>query len=247
MTPTQEVCNAATMLLPTLVFAREAALRWPNPWLVCLLGGSVMHAPASVAYHLRAACVKRQEDRQLLLKADRGNSELLKVNDNSELIKVHDNSQLSRVDNDNSQLSRVERRHVDRVENGDLCRLDQSLMHVSGAVFAFALSRGSVPYTLAHASFGAHAVSVIWRPRRQQQAPEHRERRWVHVAVSVWLWLLPMAASGHWVESVAGGAAFYAGGLCFVQEVNERFFGGWGHALFHLAVACTAKCMCDAC
>jgi hypothetical protein len=74
MTPTQEVCNAATMLLPTLVFAREAALRWPNPWLVCLLGGSVMHAPASVAYHLRAACVTRQEDRQLLLKADRGKS-----------------------------------------------------------------------------------------------------------------------------------------------------------------------------
>ena len=246
MTPTQEVCNAATMLLPTLVFAREAALRWPNPWLVCLLGGSVMHAPASVAYHLRAACVKRQEDRQLLLKADRGNSELIKVHDNSQLCRVNDNSELIKV-HDNSQLSRVERRHVDRVENGDLCRLDQSLMHVSGAVFAFALSRGSVPYTLAHASFGAHAVSVIWRPRRQQQAPEHREWRWVHVAVSVWLWLLPMAARGHWAQSVAGGAAFYAGGLCFVQEVNERFFGGWGHALFHLAVACTAKCMCDAC
>ena len=245
MTPTQEVCNAATMLLPTLVFAGEAALRWPNPWLVCLLGGSVMHAPASVAYHLRAASIKRQEDRQLLCKVN-DNSELSKVNDNGQLLKVHDTSQLSRVDNDNSQLSRVERRHVDRIENGDLCRLDQSLMHVSGTVFAFALSRGSVPYTLAHASFGAHAVSVIWRPRRQQ-APEHRERRWVHVAVSVWLWLLPMAASGHLVESVAGGVAFYAGGLCFVQEVNERFFGGWGHALFHLAVACTAKCMCDAC
>ena len=87
-TPTQEVCNAVTMLLPALVFAREAALRWPNPWLVCLLGGSVMHAPALVAYHLRAASIKRQED-----------------------------CRLSKAENGNSQLLKVERQHVNSVEN----------------------------------------------------------------------------------------------------------------------------------
>ena len=186
MTPLQEVCNAVSMFAATMVFAYEAFVHWPNPWLIGLLGGDVMHLPASVAYHMHTA--------------------------------------LTRNDN-----------HL----NGELCRLDQSMIHVSGSVFAFVLSQGSVPYTLAHACFSIYAIRNIW--------PEHSTRRWVLGGISVCLWLLPMAASGHWMECVSAGVAFYGGGICFVSEVNEGYLRGWGHVIFHLGAACTAKYMCAAC
>ena len=183
MTPTQEVCNALTMLLCTMVFAYETVAHWPNPWLTGLLCGGVMHLPVSVGYHLRTACVQ----------------------------------------------------DVDPCK-GDLCRLDQSMIHVSGAVFAFVLSGGSVPYTAAHLCFGVFAISRIW--------PEESERRWVLASVSTLGWMLPMAARGYQVECVAAVVTFYSGGLCFTRGINERYLRGWGHSVFHVLAACTSYCMC---
>jgi hypothetical protein len=84
MTPQQEVANALTMLLPTLVAASAAWTHWPHPWLTGLLIAATMHLGVSV-----------------------------------------------------------------HKTNLVLCRLDQTMLHVSGTLFAFVLSRGAWPYALA--------------------------------------------------------------------------------------------------
>ena len=176
MTPTQEVCNALSMLLATFVFAQQTVQHWPNGPLTILLLGSVMHLPTSVAYHMLSSC------RRLLQ------------------------------------------------------RLDQSMIHLSGAFFAFALSGGSWFFVGIYLCHGVFAISRIWKKKR--------ERRWVQVAFSVLLWMWPMV--GH-MQFVVAAVAFYGGGLCSIPEVNKRYLGGWGHTLFHLGVAMTAWSMCRFC
>ena len=173
MTPQQEVANALTMLLPSLVAASAAWTHWPHPWLTGLLIAATMHLPVSVAYHL----VSMQR------------------------------------------------------ANPVLCRLDQTMLHVSGTLFAFVLSRGAWPYALVHACLTLHSVPKLWRQRR---------RRWPPVAVSVLLWLLPMAVS--WRHFVVAALLFFVGAIGFVW--NEPLFRGWGHALFHVATAGTMLVMC---
>ena len=55
MTPTQELCNALTMLLPSMVVGCSYWLS-PNPGVAAILCGSLMYLPAAFAYHLSAAC-----------------------------------------------------------------------------------------------------------------------------------------------------------------------------------------------
>ena len=179
MTPIQEVFNAASMLLPSLVFGHKAISLWPDPWLTCLLVGGLMHLPASVSYHLLSA---RDGQKQ----------------------------------------------------HTDLRKVDQTMIYLSGAVFAFALSRGSVIYTAINSCYDTYAVFGLWSGKQ--------ERQWIHVAGSVFLWLTPMA--GHW-EHVAAGAAFFGSGVCTIPEVNRKYLGGWGHSVFHVGVACTAQWMCS--
>ena len=64
------------------------------------------------------------------------------------------------------------------------------------------------------------------------------------LACSVFLWMLPMAAVSvrHFVVAFL---LFFVGGTGVV--LNRRCFGGWGHALFHVGVAGTAKVMCSFC
>ena len=121
-----------------------------------------------------------------------------------------------------------------RRECRDLRRLDQTMLHVSGTLFAWVLSRGSWLYALGHLGLTLHCVPRIWR----------RRQRWPAVACSVFLWLLPMAALSmrHFVVALL---LFYVGGTGVV--LNWSWVGGWGHALFHVAVAGTAKVMCSFC
>lgn len=53
MTPTQEVCNAATMLLPSLALVLSChPKRTHADWILL---GTCMHLPSSFAYHLQCA------------------------------------------------------------------------------------------------------------------------------------------------------------------------------------------------
>jgi len=54
MTPVQEIANALTMLLPTILLAHQSA-HHGNHWVYLLLLGSCMHLPVSCTYHLSAA------------------------------------------------------------------------------------------------------------------------------------------------------------------------------------------------
>ena len=180
MYPKQEVANAFSMLSPLLVVALATYKHWPNGWLMGLLIGSCAHLPASLAFHLRAACVQSPEF-------------------------IH----------------------------GDLCLLDQSMLHVTGTVFAFVLSRGHWPYTLFHLGLTLSSVQKLWCGHA---------RRWPRVAISVLLWLLPML----WISPhhfFGAMLLFYVGGIGFVFD--KKAFGGWGHALFHIATAGTMAVMCQ--
>jgi len=61
MTPTQELCNALTMLLPSMAVA---CCYWlsPNYSVVVILCGGLIHLPAAVAYHVSAAYGRLQDN-----------------------------------------------------------------------------------------------------------------------------------------------------------------------------------------
>ena len=54
MTPAQEIANALSMFLPTLVLAYHSA-NSGNSWVFLLLLGACMHLPVSFTYHLSVA------------------------------------------------------------------------------------------------------------------------------------------------------------------------------------------------
>lgn len=88
----------------------------------------------------------------------------------------------------------------------DLRRLDQSMIHLAGSVFALALSRGFALYSATHLCHSLFCISRIKRFGR---------RNWIDAARSVFLWLLPMA--GHW-EFVTAAVLHTTG----QQEVPAR-------------------------
>ena len=70
-------------------------------------------------------------------------------------------------------------------------------------------------------------MAKLWR-RRQRRATRRL------------LWLLPMVVS--WRHFVVAALLFFVGAIGFV--CNKPLFGGWGHALFHVATAGTMHVMC---
>ena len=54
MTPTQEGCNALSMLLPCM-FIGHSYWASPDPHVAVILCGGLIHLPAVIAYHMRAA------------------------------------------------------------------------------------------------------------------------------------------------------------------------------------------------
>jgi len=60
MTPTQELCNALTMLLPSAVVGFSYWLS-PHAGVAVILCGGLIHLPSSVAYHASAACGRLQD------------------------------------------------------------------------------------------------------------------------------------------------------------------------------------------
>lgn len=65
MTPTQEVCNAATMLLPAaILFSCCSKIHPARTRADVLFLGTCMHLPCSLAYHLRCACTRTSGSRR---------------------------------------------------------------------------------------------------------------------------------------------------------------------------------------
>lgn len=122
----------------------------------------------------------------------------------------------------------------DRIDN-DARRLDQSLQHAVGALYALALS-GSARYGLLCAAVNAPFVAQLWGPSRSNDG-----RRWIPVGGCVVLYTLPLLARGRvghfWLSlcSTGLGAA-----LAFLPGADNAL-GGWGHSAFHAALAVSAR------
>ena len=126
-------------------------------------------------------------------------------------------------------------RYPDCIDN-DMRRLDQSMQHVSGTLYAFALSGGSVAYTLGNAAANLHSIRQLWHPETSNDG-----LRWRHVLASVLLYTAPMLWRGDWRNYILAAASMGFGTFAFVPGCA----GGWGHTLFHIALVAFAHALAE--
>lgn len=127
-------------------------------------------------------------------------------------------------------------RYPDRLDN-DMRRLDQSLQHVMGILFSFALS-GSLGYALLNLLFNLYGIVQLWDARTSNDG-----RRWMPVLISILLYTAPML----WRGDVSGYSlaitSVALGGFPFIPRFNHSVFCGWGHAIFHVVLMIHAQAL----
>jgi hypothetical protein len=132
-------------------------------------------------------------------------------------------------------------RYPCRLDN-DMRRLDQSMQHVVGTIYTYALSDGSTSFTLASVALNAYGIAKLWDP-----ATSNDNRRWILVMLSVILYTLPVICinpSQHIRRYIMAVASVLLGGACaFIPKLNTRLFRGWGHTIFHSALAIHAHAL----
>lgn len=111
-------------------------------------------------------------------------------------------------------------------------RLDQTVQHLAGIAFSYALSSGSPAYTLVNAVPNVYWAWQIWQPGCQRG-------RWVYVGVSVALYTLPMLVlrgdAGNYLLAMSSMAL---GGYAAFVSGNP-----WGHSAFHLLLGIFAEAL----
>ncbi|EKX32403.1 hypothetical protein GUITHDRAFT_148645 [Guillardia theta CCMP2712] len=127
-------------------------------------------------------------------------------------------------------------RYRDRLDN-DMRRLDQSMQHVVGTLYCFALS-GSLWYMIANAVFNGVSVVKLWDARTSNDG-----RRWVRVMVSMLLYTGPVIWRGDYWNYGVVVASMALCGVCFVPRVNCGVFSGWGHTMFHVILGFYASAL----
>lgn len=135
-------------------------------------------------------------------------------------------------------LSAAFHRYPDRLDN-DMRRLDQSMQHVIGTMFSFALS-GSLPYLLLNLAINTHGIMQLWDAGKSSDG-----RRWVALMLSVVMYTLPMLWRGDIANYGLAMGSMLIGGLSFVPELNKRVFLGWGHMIFHATLMVYAQALAD--
>jgi len=129
-------------------------------------------------------------------------------------------------------------RYTDRLDN-DMRRLDQSMQHVVGAMYAFALS-GSIQYTLINIVFNIQGVMQLWRSSTSNDG-----KRWIPVMICVLMYTFPMLWRGDLHNYRVAMASMIFGGVSFVPELNKKFFMGWGHTIFHAVLMVYAQALAN--
>ena len=120
-------------------------------------------------------------------------------------------------------LSCAFNRYQDRLDN-DMRRLDQSMQHIVGTLFSFALS-GSVLYAALNLFVNLRGICQLWRKETSNDG-----KRWIPVMYSVLLYTLPMLWRGDAINYSFAMISMMVGGISFV---HTRLFSGWGHTIFH--------------
>ena len=123
----------------------------------------------------------------------------------------------------------------DRLDNR-FRRMDQAMQHVLCVLFSWALSKGSVPFTVLNVAINMHFLRQI--------VCKNDGRRWIPVAMCTFLYTLPIIAwQGDVKNYVIAALSMTMGGLAFVPTINMQVFRGWGHSLFHCALAIYARAL----
>jgi hypothetical protein len=124
-------------------------------------------------------------------------------------------------------LSVAFNRYSDRIDN-DMRRLDQSMQHIIGILYSFALS-GSFLYTVLNIFYNIYGIIYLWNPKTSNDG-----KRWIPVTISIFLYTLPMLWRGDINNYILVITSIFIGGLCFIPQLNYNIFMGWGHTLFHI-------------
>ena len=128
-------------------------------------------------------------------------------------------------------LSAAFGRYTDRLDN-DMRRLDQSMQHVTGTIFSFALS-GSVSYMVLNLAFNLRGLYLLWHPRTSNDG-----KRWVPVLGCVLMSTAPMLWRRDFANYALAAASMALGGVAFLST-------GWGHTIFHLALMSYAQALAN--
>ena len=135
-------------------------------------------------------------------------------------------------------LSAAFNRYSDRLDN-DMRRLDQSMQHVVGTIFSFALS-GSVKYTALNLAVNIRGLYLLW-----DKGTSNDGKRWVPVLLCVLMYTAPMLWRGDFQNYSIAVASMAVGGVSFVPALNKRFFRGWGHTIFHVVLMIYAQALAN--
>ena len=128
-------------------------------------------------------------------------------------------------------LSVAFERYQDRLDN-DMRRLDQSMQHVAGTVFSFALS-GSLGYTALNLALNLRGLYYLWAKETSNDG-----KRWVPVLLCVLMYTAPMLWRGDYQNYGVAVASMAVGGAAFVSS-------GWGHAVFHTVLVVYAQALAN--
>ena len=133
-------------------------------------------------------------------------------------------------------LSAAFGRYTDPIDN-DMRRLDQTLQHVVCVLYSYALSNGSVGYTLLNLVVNTRGVVRLWDP-----STSNDRRRWRPIFVCGVLYLLPILAKGEVLWFSIAFLAFLLGGTAaFV--LNKH---GYGSVTLHLLMVVHAYALVKA-
>eukprot|EP00960_Hanusia_phi_P078450 768817-Hanusia_phi.AAC.12 len=133
-------------------------------------------------------------------------------------------------------LSVAFNRYSDRLDN-DMRRLDQSLQHVVGVMYSFALS-GSFEYFLLNLIFNARAVIHLWDSKKSNDG-----KRWIPIMFCVLMYTFPMLWRGDFCNYGLAMVSMIIGGVSFVPQLNTRVCRGWGHTVLHTILMVYAQAL----
>ena len=126
-------------------------------------------------------------------------------------------------------------RYPDRLDN-DMRRLDQSMQHVVGTIFSFALS-GSFTYMVLNLALNLRGLYLLWNKDTSNDG-----KRWVPVLFCVLMYTAPMLWRGDYQNYGMAVASMAVGGVSFV---NKTIFFGWGHTAFHVVLMVYAQALAN--
>ena len=117
--------------------------------------------------------------------------------------------------------------YEDRIDN-NIRRLDQTLQIIIGTIITFALF-GCWQYTLCAIIINLIGIYYIWNNETSNNGD-----CWKCILLCVILYTSPILLQRKYYNYLITIGSIIIGGLCFIPEINTKYFKGWGHSIMHL-------------